>query len=140
MFGILSFQLGYRLILRCGSISNPNVALWTGSCGSLIGAGCDIGSGGFVSTALINNLGKPIICKLVGESSDEGTFDLTLQNNVDCEACLLTSTMMVDPYLLMVRISLVLLLPFALLFMNGIKPIPIGFMVSFQLWVVLGRI
>ena len=46
--------------------------------------------------------------------------------------------MTVDPLPLMVRISLVLLLPFALLLMNGIKPIPIGFMV-FQLWVVLGQ-
>ena len=82
-----------------GSISNPNVALWTGSCGSLIGAGCDIGSGGSLSTTIDQlNPGQTYYLQISGgDPSDEGTFDLTLQNNVDCEACLLTSTMTVDP-------------------------------------------
>ena len=86
-------------IIINGTISNPNVALWTGSCGSLIGAGCDIGSGGFLSTT-INQLapGQTYYLQISGgDVNDEGTFNLTLQNNIDCSACLLTSSMTVDP-------------------------------------------
>ncbi len=82
-----------------GLINEPNVALWTGSCGSLIGAGCDIGSGGSLTTTIDQlNPGQTYYLQISGgDPSDEGTFDLTLQNNVDCDACLLASTMTVDP-------------------------------------------
>ena len=82
-----------------GLINDPNVALWTGNCGTLIGAGCDIGSGGLLTTTIDQlNPGDTYYLQISGgDSNDEGTFDLTLQNNVDCNACLLSSTMTVDP-------------------------------------------
>ena len=82
-----------------GLINDPNVALWTGNCGTLIGAGCDIGSGGSLTTTIDQlNPGDTYYLQISGgDSNDEGTFDLTLQNNVDCNACLLSSTMIVDP-------------------------------------------
>ena len=82
-----------------GLINDPNVALWTGNCGTLIGAGCDIGSGGSLTTTIDQlNPGDTYYLQISGgDSNDEGTFDLTLQNNVDCNACLLSSTMTVDP-------------------------------------------
>jgi len=82
-----------------GLINDPNIALWTGNCGTLIGAGCDIGSGGSLTTTIDQlNPGDTYYLQISGgDSNDEGTFDLTLQNNVDCNACLLSSTMTVDP-------------------------------------------
>ena len=82
-----------------GLINDPNVALWAGNCGNLIGAGCDIGSGGSLTTTIDQlNPGDTYYLQISGgDLNDEGTFDLTLQNNVDCNACLLASTMTVDP-------------------------------------------
>ena len=68
-----------------GLINDPNVALWAGNCGNLIGAGCDIGSGGSLTTTIDQlNPGDTYYLQISGgDLNDEGTFDLTLQNNVD---------------------------------------------------------
>jgi hypothetical protein len=82
-----------------GNINQPNVGVWTGNCGALIGAGCDIGGGGNLNTTVAQvTPGQTYYIQVSGGNpADQGTFDLTLQNNNSCDDCLLSSTMTVSP-------------------------------------------
>ena len=82
-----------------GNINQPNVGVWTGNCGALIGSGCDIGGGGNLNTTVAQvTPGQTYYIQISGGNpADQGTFDLTLQNNNSCDDCLLSSTMTVAP-------------------------------------------
>ena len=82
-----------------GGINQPNIGVWTGNCGALIGAGCDIGNGGNLTTTIAQvTPGQTYYIQISGGNvNDQGVFDLTLQNNNSCDDCLLTSNMVVSP-------------------------------------------
>jgi hypothetical protein len=82
-----------------GNINQPNVGVWTGNCGALIGVGCDIGAGGNLATTFdLITPGQTYYIQISGGNpADQGTFDLTLQNNISCDDCLLASSMTVSP-------------------------------------------
>jgi hypothetical protein len=82
-----------------GNINQPNVGIWTGNCGALVGAGCDIGGGGALNTTVAQvTPGQTYYIQISGGNlTDQGTFDLTLQNNNSCDDCLLSSNMTVTP-------------------------------------------
>ena len=82
-----------------GNINQPNIGVWTGNCGALIGSGCDIGGGGNLNTTVAQvTPGQTYYIQISGGNpADQGTFDLTLQNNNSCDDCLLSSTMTVAP-------------------------------------------
>jgi len=81
-----------------GGINQPNVGIWTGNCGALIGVGCDIGAGGNLNTTAQLTPGQTYYIQVSGGNpADQGVFDLTLQNNNSCDDCLLSSTMTVTP-------------------------------------------
>ncbi len=82
-----------------GNINQPNIGIWTGNCGSLIGAGCDFGNLGNLNTTIAQvTPGQTYYIQISGGNiNDEGDFDLTLQNNNSCDDCLLSSNMTVTP-------------------------------------------
>ena len=82
-----------------GGINSPNVGVWTGNCGALVGAGCDIGNGGNLTTTITQvTPGQTYYIQISGGNvNDQGVFDLTLQNNNSCDDCLLSSNMVVSP-------------------------------------------
>jgi len=82
-----------------GGINSPNIGVWTGNCGSLVGAGCDIGNGGNLITTISQvTPGQTYYIQISGGNiNDQGVFDLTLQNNNSCDDCLLSSNMVVSP-------------------------------------------
>ena len=82
-----------------GNINQPNVGVWTGNCGALIGVGCDIGAGGNLATTFdLITPGQTYYIQISGGNpADQGTFNLTLQNNNSCDDCLLASNMRVTP-------------------------------------------
>jgi len=82
-----------------GNIIQPNVGVWTGNCGALIGVGCDIGAGGNLATTFdLITPGQTYYIQISGGNpADQGTFNLTLQNNNSCDDCLLASNMRVTP-------------------------------------------
>jgi hypothetical protein len=82
-----------------GGINQPNVGIWTGNCGSLIGVGCDFGNGGNLNTTIAQvSPGQTYYIQISGGNiNDEGNFDLTLQNNNSCDDCLLSSNLTVTP-------------------------------------------
>lgn len=82
-----------------GGISTPNVALYQGSCGNLIGRGCAIGSAGTL-TAQFDQMviGQTYYIQISGGSpGDQGNFTMTLQNENSCNDCLLASNLTVNP-------------------------------------------
>ena len=81
-----------------GGINQPNVGVWTGNCGALIGVGCDIGAGGNLNTTTQLTPGQTYYIQISGGNvNDQGIFDLTLQNNNSCDDCLLSSSLTVTP-------------------------------------------
>ncbi|GAB4134109.1 MAG: hypothetical protein Fur0041_06940 [Bacteroidia bacterium] len=82
-----------------GTVSNPNIALYQGSCNGLIGRGCAIGSGGTL-TANFDQMvpGQTYYIQISGGSpTDQGNFTMTLQNVNNCNDCLLASNLTVNP-------------------------------------------
>lgn len=82
-----------------GGITDPNVAIYQGSCNGLVGRGCAIGSGGTL-TANFDQMviGQTYYIQISGGSpSDQGSFNMTLQNANSCNDCLLASSLTVNP-------------------------------------------
>lgn len=82
-----------------GGITTPNVALYQGTCGSLIGRGCAIGAAGSL-TANFDQMviGQTYYIQISGGSpADQGNFTMTLQNVNSCSDCLLASSLTVNP-------------------------------------------
>ncbi|MBI3511312.1 MAG: gliding motility-associated C-terminal domain-containing protein [Bacteroidetes bacterium] len=82
-----------------GGISNPNIAVYQGSCGGLIGRGCCIGSGNTLSCTIDQMvIGQTYYIQVSGGSpGDQGNFNMTLQNQNSCADCLLSSNLTVNP-------------------------------------------
>jgi gliding motility-associated-like protein len=81
------------------AMSNMTIGLWTGSCGSLVGAFCDVSATGNL-TATFEPLtpGVTYYVQLSGGSEvDQGTFSLTLENYLNCDICMTQSTLTATP-------------------------------------------
>ncbi|MCO5259412.1 MAG: gliding motility-associated C-terminal domain-containing protein [Crocinitomicaceae bacterium] len=81
-------------------LANPAITLWRGSCGSLIGQGCKLG------TAAGNNSftfgpttpGQTYYIQISGNNmTSTGNFNLSVKNNNDCTACNITSNLVATP-------------------------------------------
>ncbi len=82
-----------------GNITNPNIAVYQGGCGGLIGRGCAIGAAGSL-TANFDQMvpGQTYYIQVSGGNpADQGTFTMTLQNINNCSDCLLSSSLTVNP-------------------------------------------
>jgi gliding motility-associated-like protein len=82
-----------------GNITTPNIALYQGSCNGLVGRGCAIGAAGSL-TATFDQMvpGQTYYIQISGGTpADQGAFTLTLQNVNNCNDCLLSSSLTVNP-------------------------------------------
>lgn len=82
-----------------GNITDPNIAIYQGSCNGLIGRGCAQGTGGSL-TANFDQMvpGQTYYIQVSGGNpADQGTFTMTLQNVNNCNDCLLQSNLTVNP-------------------------------------------
>ena len=83
-----------------GSLASPNVAMWTGTCPSLIGFDCAIGTaaGNLTVTFQPTTPGQTYYLQVSGNNATStGTFTLTLDNDNDCNNCLQNSSLTVSP-------------------------------------------
>ena len=92
---------GYQgIITVTGTFANPNIALYSGNCIALGGGvgGCAVGTGGTV-TLQVDQLvpGSTYYLQVSGNTGQSGTFNMAIHNNVDCNNCLVGSTMTVNP-------------------------------------------
>ncbi len=92
---------GYQAVININSsFANPNIAFYSGNCAALGGGigGCAVGTGGNVSLT-VNQMvpGTTYYLQVSGNTGQTGTFTMTIQNNVDCQNCLQTTTVTVSP-------------------------------------------
>ena len=91
---------GYQAIINIGggTLNGINVAVWSGNCNNLQGRGC--------ATSTTNNvtltveqlvIGQTYYIQVSGNNGNSGTFNLTIDNNIDCQDCLTSATLTANP-------------------------------------------
>lgn len=92
---------GYQAVITVNStFANPNIAMYSGTCGALGGGvgGCAVGAGGTV-TLTVEQLfpGTTYYVQVSGNTGQSGTFNMSIRNNRDCADCLISSNLVVNP-------------------------------------------
>lgn len=90
---------GYNITVDITSTFNtPNVAVWQGSCGNLTGRGCGTGTGGFVSVFIDQFVpGDTYYIQVSGFDTEQGNFTMSVHNNINCDNCMLLSSLTTSP-------------------------------------------
>lgn len=90
---------GYQLTVQINATFNtPNLAIWQGTCGDLGGRGCATGTGGATSLTVDQLVpGNVYYIQVSGFDVEEGNFTLTVNNNINCDNCMLLSSLTVTP-------------------------------------------
>jgi gliding motility-associated-like protein len=92
---------GYQVIINITStFANPNIAMYSGTCGALGGGvgGCAVGTGGTVSLTVDQMVpGTTYYLQVSGNTGQTGTFNMGIHNNQDCNNCLVGSSTTVTP-------------------------------------------
>ena len=82
-------------------LQNPSISLWTGSCGSLVGVNCsNNGNASGVISATFQPItpGVTYYIQVSGQNStSSGNFNLSVNNNNDCNKCNQLSSLTVSP-------------------------------------------
>ena len=92
---------GYNAnITVTSTFANPNISVYAGSCAALGGGvgGCATGSGG--SAALVVKqmvIGTRYFIQVSGGTGQTGTFNLSINNSIDCTDCLKSTSLTVSP-------------------------------------------
>ena len=97
MFTASSYQ---AVINVTSTFANPNVAMYSGTCGALGGGvgGCAVGTGGAISLTVDQMvIGTTYYLQISGNTGQTGTFNLAIHNNQDCNNCLVGSSTTVTP-------------------------------------------
>ena len=90
---------GNVLNIDLTGLNTPNIGLWEGVCGSLVGRGCAVGAAGNVS-ATFNGLipGTTYYLQIAGaDTFDTGPFRLIMSNDFDCNICVTQATLTANP-------------------------------------------
>lgn len=90
---------GYQLNVQINATFNtPNLAFWQGTCGDLGGRGCATGTGGSTSLTVDQLVpGNVYYIQVSGFDVEEGDFTLSINNNINCDNCMLLSSLTVNP-------------------------------------------
>jgi gliding motility-associated-like protein len=94
---------GFQVTLKItGSVVNPNIAMYSGTCGTLGGGigGCAIGTGAGAATLVVDQMviGQSYMVQISGNSAGGGgNFTLTASNSISCTDCMTASTLTVNP-------------------------------------------
>nr|MBA3972072.1 hypothetical protein [Bacteroidota bacterium] len=73
------------------ALATPNIGLWTGTCTSLLAAGCGIGNAAGNLTATFTQItaGQTYYIQVGGNTAtSSGNFNLSVDNDIDCNDCL----------------------------------------------------
>lgn len=80
---------------------NANVAVWSGTCGNLLGRGCMILPAGGSGTLTVTQMtaGQTYYIQISGNttSATDGSFTIAVDNDIDCNDCLLNSSITASP-------------------------------------------
>lgn len=87
-------------ITMSGSLASPNVALWRGTCGNLVGLDCAIGNaaGNLTVTFQPVTPGTTYYLQVSGNSAaSTGNFTMVIKNTNDCNNCLQATNITMTP-------------------------------------------
>lgn len=80
---------------------NANVALYAGTCGNLLGRGCAIGNAAGNTTLIVTQItiGQTYYIQISGNTTTatDNNFTIAVDNDIDCNDCLLNSTITATP-------------------------------------------
>jgi gliding motility-associated-like protein len=82
------------------ALATPNIGLWTGACNSLTASGCGIGNaaGNLTATFTQITVGQTYYIQVGGNTATStGNFNLSVDNDTDCNDCLTTFSMTSSP-------------------------------------------
>ena len=90
---------GPTLNVQINGMTTPEVGLFSGTnCGNLVGRGCAIGGGGSLNTTFGSLApGQYFLQVSGGTLNDQCNFSLSMQNNFDCQGCVIASGLTVNP-------------------------------------------
>lgn len=92
---------GVKIVVSNGgsTLANPNIALWSGSCGALDPKGCVVGSAGSATLNLNNGfvIGNTYYIQVSGNTGQSGTFNLSVNSYQDCTDCLILANITQTP-------------------------------------------
>lgn len=94
---------GYQLTVNVtGTVVNPNIAMYSGTCGALGGGvgGCAVGNAAGSATLVVNQMvpGTTYYIQVSGNTTGAGgNFNLQISNSLDCNNCLIGSTLTANP-------------------------------------------
>ena len=86
--------------ITSGTVSRPNIALYSGTCGNLGGIGCNIGTTGGTASLTVTQIqqGQTYYIQVSGNSTTAGgNFNLSVDNDFDCNDCLTSSVLTASP-------------------------------------------
>lgn len=91
----------YQAVITVNStFANPNISMYAGNCAALGGGvgGCAVGTGGTVTLTVEQMFpGTTYYLQVSGNTGQTGTFNLSVQNNMDCADCLIGSHLIINP-------------------------------------------
>ncbi len=92
-FVAMGYQTLVSLANPTGTLTEPSIAVWTGTCGSLEGVGCVSGAGTAPSVLIYQTIiGQTYYIQVAGaDSTQTGAFDLSVACANNCATCLLQS-------------------------------------------------
>lgn len=80
---------------------NANVALWSGTCGNLLGRGCSILPAGGSGTLTVTQIqpGQTYYIQVSGNTTTatDNNFSIAVDNDTDCNDCLLNASITANP-------------------------------------------
>lgn len=92
---------GTTVNINISGFPNASVALWTGTCGNLLGRDCMVAGGGGSGTLTVTQIqiGQTYYIQVSGNSATatDASFTLAVDNDIDCDDCLRQSTLTATP-------------------------------------------
>ena len=82
------------------ALASPNIGLWTGTCAALTAGGCGIGNAAGNLTAVFTQItiGQTYYIQVGGNTTTStGNFNMSVDNDIDCNDCLTTFSMTASP-------------------------------------------
>src|SRR3989344_661114 len=82
------------------ALATPNIGLWSGTCAALTAQGCGIGNAAGNLSAVFTQItiGQTYYIQVGGNTTtSSGNFNLSVDNDIDCNDCLTTFSMTASP-------------------------------------------
>lgn len=98
-FVATGFQTTISVTNGTGTLTNPVISMWGGTCNSYLGLGCSSGSGGTATLTVYQTIiGRTYYIQVAGlDSTQRGTFTLNVACANNCAGCLLQSYITPSP-------------------------------------------